>query len=210
MSPQLSCGCNCQIWTRDLVEKCYFDNSEPCENNETKEWFSNPHPMHYLLHPFELIYKYRVTVLWASSTVYSGRHAHGFVTDAFVVIVFCCGWYYCDWCRCGWFSYVFLCLISLWLFLFSWVRAGFMWCAITRHIFQCCLTILHDDVIKWKHFPRYWPFVMGFTVHRWIPLTKASDTELWCFLWSESEQTVEQTIERLVIWDAIASIMASL
>ena len=23
-----------------------------------------------------------------------------------------------------------------------------------------------------------------FTVHRWIPFTKASDAELWCFLWS--------------------------
>ena len=23
----------------------------------------------------------------------------------------------------------------------------------------------HDDVIKWKHFPRYWPFVQG--IHRW-------------------------------------------
>ena len=23
----------------------------------------------------------------------------------------------------------------------------------------------HDDVIKWKHFPRYWPFLMG--LHRW-------------------------------------------
>ena len=23
----------------------------------------------------------------------------------------------------------------------------------------------HDDVIKWKHFPRYWPF----PIHRWIP-----------------------------------------
>ena len=27
----------------------------------------------------------------------------------------------------------------------------------------------HDDVIKWKHFPRYWPFVREFTGHRWIP-----------------------------------------
>ena len=26
----------------------------------------------------------------------------------------------------------------------------------------------HDDVIKWKHFPRYWPFVRG--IHRW-PVT---------------------------------------
>ena len=24
--------------------------------------------------------------------------------------------------------------------------------------------IFHDDVIKWKHFPRYWPFVRG--IHR--------------------------------------------
>ena len=24
--------------------------------------------------------------------------------------------------------------------------------------------IIHDDVIKWKHFPRYWPFVRG--IHR--------------------------------------------
>ena len=26
------------------------------------------------------------------------------------------------------------------------------------------LAIIHDDVIKWKHFPRYWPFVRG--IHR--------------------------------------------
>ena len=32
----------------------------------------------------------------------------------------------------------------------------------TRHMF--CLLSLHDDVIKWKHFPRYWPFVRG--IHR--------------------------------------------
>ena len=32
------------------------------------------------------------------------------------------------------------------------------------------------------------------TGHRWIPLTMASDAKLWCFLWSASEQTTEQTI----------------
>ena len=26
------------------------------------------------------------------------------------------------------------------------------------------LGLFHDDVIKWKHFPRYWPFVRG--IHR--------------------------------------------
>ena len=45
----------------------------------------------------------------------------------------------------------------------------------------------HDDVIKWKHFPRYWPFVRGIHRSRWIPHTKASDAELWCLLWSASE-----------------------
>ena len=39
--------------------------------------------------------------------------------------------------------------------------------------------ILHDDVIQWKHFPCYWPFVRG--IHR-SPVNsprKASDAELW-------------------------------
>ena len=45
----------------------------------------------------------------------------------------------------------------------------------------------HDDVIKRKHFPRYWPFVRGIHWSRWIPRTKASDAELWCFLWSMLE-----------------------
>ena len=31
-----------------------------------------------------------------------------------------------------------------------------------------------------------------FTGPRWIPLTKASDAELWCFLWSVPEQTVSK------------------
>ena len=48
------------------------------------------------------------------------------------------------------------------------------------------------------------------TGHRWIPLTKASDAELWCFLWSVPEQTVEQKINIPVIWEAIAPIMTSL
>ena len=28
-----------------------------------------------------------------------------------------------------------------------------------------CYVLWHDDVIKWKYFPRYWPFVQG--IHRW-------------------------------------------
>ena len=43
-----------------------------------------------------------------------------------------------------------------------------------------------------------------------FPSQKASDAELWCFLWSVPEQTVDQTIEMPVIWDTIALIMTSL
>ena len=67
--------------------------------------------------------------------------------------------------------------------------------------------VYHDDVIKGKHFPRYCFLRLESTGHRWIPLIKASDAEqLWCFLWSASEHTIEQTIEMPVIWDAIAII----
>ena len=41
-------------------------------------------------------------------------------------------------------------------------------------------------------------------------LTKARDAELWRFLWSAPEQTVEQTIETPINWDAIALIMTSM
>ena len=54
-------------------------------------------------------------------------------------------------------------------------------------LWLCHQILLHDDVIKWKHFPRNWPFVRGIHRSRWIPRTKASDAELWCFIWSASE-----------------------
>ena len=37
------------------------------------------------------------------------------------------------------------------------------------------------------------PLYGEFTGHRRIPLTKASDAELWCFLWSGPEQTLIMT-----------------
>ena len=36
---------------------------------------------------------------------------------------------------------------------------------ITKPSIRCACTVGHDDVIKWKHFPRHWPFVRG--IHRW-------------------------------------------
>ena len=73
-----------------------------------------------------------------------------------------------------------------------------------------CLIAVHDDVIKWKHFPRYWPFVRG--IHR-SPVDsphkgqrrRALMFSLIC-AWTNGWATTET----LVIWDAIALIMTSL
>ena len=43
------------------------------------------------------------------------------------------------------------------------------------------------------------PFWWESTGHRWIPLTKPSQAEIWCFLLCAPEQTVKQTVELLVI-----------
>ena len=32
---------------------------------------------------------------------------------------------------------------------------------VTHCVMWRYFTVLHDDVIQWKHFPRYWPFVRG-------------------------------------------------
>ena len=58
---------------------------------------------------------------------------------------------------------------------------------------------IHDDVIKWKPFPRYWPFVQG--IH-WSPVNSPHKIQ-----WREA---LILTIARPEIWDAIAPIMTSL
>ena len=62
------------------------------------------------------------------------------------------------------------------------------WVAIWKRDTHCEFYISRDDVIIWKHFPRYWPSVGEFTGFWWIPHTKAN--ELWCFLSSASELSV--------------------
>ena len=78
------------------------------------------------------------------------------------------------------------------------------WCIVLYQSHMIVLsqmwTTFHDEVIKWKHMPRHWPFLSG--IHR-SPVTKASDAELW----SAPKQPVEQTIETQAIWDAIAVII---
>ena len=59
------------------------------------------------------------------------------------------------------YIYISLCIITVWLHVHSLpLSHGVRWpntfCLVTRST--------HDDVIKWKHVPRYWPFVWG--IHR--------------------------------------------
>ena len=65
----------------------------------------------------------------------------------------------------------------------SWWWVTLIWYRnidIYRDWWLTLVAVFHDDVIKWKHFPRHRPFVRRMQ----IPLTKLSDAELWCFLWS--------------------------
>ena len=39
--------------------------------------------------------------------------------------------------------------------------------------------ISHDDVIKWKHFPRNWPIVRGIHRSRWIPQVNSPHKGQW-------------------------------
>ena len=65
----------------------------------------------------------------------------------------------------------------------------------------CAVLHSHDDGIKSKHFPRYWPFVRG--NHRW-PLNSPHKGQ-----WRRALMFSLWTIVRLMIWDAIALIMTS-
>ena len=44
------------------------------------------------------------------------------------------------------------------------------------HLIQHISGYLHDDVIKWKHLPRYWPFVRGI---QWSPVNSSHKGQ-WC------------------------------
>ena len=60
----------------------------------------------------------------------------------------------------------------------------------------------------WRH--QIETFSALLAIYAVIPLTMASGAELWCFHGSAPEQTVDQTIDTPVTWDAIALSMTSL
>ena len=52
----------------------------------------------------------------------------------------------------------------------------YLFCVVQTVAYLTPLFVVHDDVIKWKHFPRNWPFVRG--IHRsptQRPVTRSFD-----------------------------------
>ena len=52
------------------------------------------------------------------------------------------------------------------------------------------------------------PLCRESTGPQWIPSQRASDAQLWRFLWSQPEQTNEQTVERQVNWNLLTLIVS--
>ena len=47
---------------------------------------------------------------------------------------------------------------------------------------------MHDDVIKWKHFPRYWPFVRGIHKGQWRGALVFSLISAWINGWVNNHE----------------------
>ena len=86
------------------------------------------------------------------------------------------------WIIFGWFSsntrirHVYNCcyfylLLSVYCHMLNRLGDIFGWCYVLRSSKREFMSrgnnfwLSYDDVIKWKHIPRYWPFVWG--IHRW-------------------------------------------
>ena len=71
------------------------------------------------------------------------------------------------------------------------------WLPYGPRIDRCLLCGEHDDVRTRKRFPHYWPFVRGFTGHRWIPSQRASNAKFYC--------TIAVNLNKLLIKHSICS-----
>ena len=86
-----------------------------------------------------------------------------------------------------------------------YLAAAVLFCFVSHWLFKLSILVgvmglIHDDVIKWKLFPRYWPFVWG--IHR-SPVNsphKGPVMRTLMFLWCGSAYAVKQTVAWPVIW----------
>ena len=95
---------------------------------------------------------------------------------------------------------------------------------LNNHTLECCLTraaweaacltwqpVLHHYYsMKWKHFPRYWPFVRGIHGSSVDSRHKGPVTRIFDDLFNVSLKRVFKTMEWLLTWDAVMLIVTSL
>ena len=100
-----------------------------------------------------------------------------------------------------------LCMLSYDVIRPKWVRSIYL--DLQPHVPSRCSYCAIDlvELLPFPHFT-WWRHQMEtfsallafgcgvFAGHRWIPRTKASDAELWCFLWSAPEPTDMKTMRR--------------
>ena len=68
------------------------------------------------------------------------------------------------------------------------------WCIInniSHDIFENVFDMTHDDVIKWKRYPRHWPFVRGINRSGEFPAQRPVTRNFDVFFDLRFEQTVE-------------------
>ena len=118
--------------------------------------------------------------------------------------------------KCQWRGASMLSLICAWTYFFSHLITN--WTYHLPYFFSDVWDQRSMYDVHWcmmtpssKNIFRVTGLVCGeFTGQRWIPRTKGSGAELWCFLWSAPDPTFEQTMETQVIWYAITLIITSL
>ena len=91
-----------------------------------------------------------------------------------------------------WPRNIYIYIIHIYIYIPKSLKSKTTICAFLKHLLQFSLRVMwllsptltplvlipeifHDDVIKWKHFPRYWPFVRG--IHR--PLVNSPHKGQW-------------------------------
>ena len=74
------------------------------------------------------------------------------------------------------------------LFVLSSQFSACLWCQTAMRTDWLLWITVDEDVIKWKTFSSVTgPLCGEFTGDRWIPHTKASEANLWCFPWCTHE-----------------------
>ena len=174
VSPQLSCNNTCQIWMWFKESKKYFCKIENFAYREiNKQSSSNPHSSSLHDSDHEMWSRNAFIDLRWTSFLFGDAHK---LSDYpikhywwFCMLRMFCSDLICI-CIKAWTKWPTFCRWYFQMNFLEWNCRNFMMTSSNGSIFHVTGHLCKE-----------------FTVHRWIPRTKASDTELWCFFLSTPE-----------------------